>query len=451
MAEKITLRVRTQIGLWRVNDVSVSATVGELVERLEKEHSTDLSGRPLSRDPQGKDSLDEDAVIDTLGFANGEMLHLNVDPEKTSVEKVVTTSGLKVTKDGNIVQTQGAVDPNGFRPGMMPLKSMKMQWRLDEFLALDEQFVFNFTKMADKGKAVCEKVSLDSSSMQDLAQYMYSFDYRKIRLAQLWGTFSDSNQVRVECIYEPPQETTDTEFNLLEDEREEKVEALAAALGLKKVGWLVVHPPREKDFVMSGLEALTSAEMQLDAAGGVHDTCFVTVLATLREVNVETDKDKPERMEWAPAMDAFQTHRLCMEMVAEGALDLHSNPGYVKVNDSFTAVVEHKEVKELPTQILVATVPIVQADSETFVSIFPKTNREGVSQTRDDLKKQLSMEGTKGWTTKQLLRDFHLLLFLCEMLTAQDMPALCASLLDPEAPLEDGNLLLIRSIAGFDM
>jgi len=445
----ILLRVRTQIGLWRVKDVELSSTVADLLKRLEKEHSTDLSERPLTRDAAGEDTLDEDAVIAELGLSNGDMLHLNVDPEKTSVQKVVATAGMKVTKDGNIVQVQGTVDKKGFRPGMMPLRNMKMQWRLDEFLALDEQFVFNFTKMKDKN-AFCEQVSLDTASMADLTQYMYLFDYRKIRIVQLWGHFTEGNKVRIEAMYEPPQETTDTEFNFLDDEKEEKVAVLAAALGLKKVGWLVVHPPREADFVMSGLEALTAAELQLEAADGVNDTCFVTLMATLRKMNVETDEDKPERMEWRPAVDGFQTHKLCMEMVAEGALDLHSNPGFCKVNDTFTAMAEGKEIKEVPTQLMVAAVPIVDAESTTFVSLFPKANREGVSQTREDLKKQLSMEG-KGWTTKQLLTDFHLLLFLCDMLTMDDIPALCASLLDPDAKLEAGNLLLIRSIAGFDM
>lgn len=44
-----------------------------------------------------------------------------------------------------------------------------------------------------------------------------------------------ASQVRVEALYEPPQEGTHEGFELLEDPRAERVEELAAALQLKKV------------------------------------------------------------------------------------------------------------------------------------------------------------------------------------------------------------------------
>lgn len=61
----------------------------------------------------------------------------------------------------------------------------------------------------------------------------------------------------MEALYEPPQEGTHEGFELLEDPRAERVEELAAALRLKRVGWIFAHPPREKGFVFSGLEVLT--------------------------------------------------------------------------------------------------------------------------------------------------------------------------------------------------
>lgn len=47
------LRVRTQLGTWRLSDVKGSDTMGSLRERLEREHHTDLMGRPLTKDPGG--------------------------------------------------------------------------------------------------------------------------------------------------------------------------------------------------------------------------------------------------------------------------------------------------------------------------------------------------------------------------------------------------------------
>lgn len=67
-----------------------------------------------------------------------------------------------------------------------------------------------------------------------------------LRVGYLYGSFGDNNSVKVECIYEPPQETSDTSFTLLDDPKADRVTALAGLLGLRKVGWIFAHPPREE-------------------------------------------------------------------------------------------------------------------------------------------------------------------------------------------------------------
>ena len=44
----IVLRVRTQIGTWRLLDVKNSDTFADLRARVEKEHKIDLEGRPFT-------------------------------------------------------------------------------------------------------------------------------------------------------------------------------------------------------------------------------------------------------------------------------------------------------------------------------------------------------------------------------------------------------------------
>lgn len=49
----------------------------------------------------------------------------------------------------------------------------------------------------------------------------------------LYGTYADDGKVRVEAIYEPPQTSDATSFELLDDPSKDRVEALA---GLMHVG-----------------------------------------------------------------------------------------------------------------------------------------------------------------------------------------------------------------------
>lgn len=74
---------------------------------------------------------------------------------------------------------------------------------------------------------------------------------------------------------------------------------MATLLGVRRVGWVIAHPPREEGFFLSGYhclthdclqlmdggvrvlgvgaEVITAAELQLEAADGIADTPFVTV------------------------------------------------------------------------------------------------------------------------------------------------------------------------------
>jgi nuclear protein localization family protein 4 len=105
-------------------------------------------------------------------------------------------------------------------------------------------------------------------------------------------------------------------------------------LELRRVGWVVAHPPREEGFFLSGNEIITAAELQLEAANGVEDTPFVTVSVTLTEDN-------------KVLAYGYQVSKMCMEMAAEGALGLSHNLGTCSVNPPFSAIMEGKETKEV--------------------------------------------------------------------------------------------------------
>ena len=142
-----------------------------------------------------------------------------------------------------------------------------------------------------------------------------------------------------------------------------------------------------------------------------------------------------------------------MAMVAEEALEIGENPGFCKVNDTFTAIQEGKESKTVDNNFFLTVVPIVQHTSEMFVSQFPRANRDLDDRTpsHDELKRQLSKSGTAGWNFVDLLSDFNLLIYLSKFLDVNaDFPKICQSVVDRDVPLDDGYKIIITSMAGVD-
>ncbi len=77
MAE-LTLRIRTQIGTWRLKGVKPADTFGNLKRMLEKEHSLDLEHVPLTEDPSGKTVCPESKTVAQAKLSNGHMLYMKV-------------------------------------------------------------------------------------------------------------------------------------------------------------------------------------------------------------------------------------------------------------------------------------------------------------------------------------------------------------------------------------
>ena len=86
----------------------------------------------------------------------------------------------------------------------------------------------------------------------------------------------------------------------------------------------------------------------------------------------------------------------------------------------------------------------------SYLSTFPKRNRDGRVQTHDEMRKQLSKSGTNGWTYTDLLTDAQLLLYLCDFLDVEgDVKNICKSIVGKRA-VDDGYQMIISSMAGLE-
>lgn len=503
------LRVRTNLGQWRVELDEVSCTVADIRTQIAATRPFLQYTKDLSLDPACTQTLnDPNASISSLGLKHGSMIYCQVDestaavvsnaenkdPENSSttpiaavMEKISsatnTTGNSKYFK--RIIQSDGTIqlvhDPNhatssdnAFRKGMMPLRDIKMAWTLAEFNAMDNQFTFRISAQKERWVG-SEGVSIEQSEADSFQSYLRQFAFQRQRFGYLYGKFVDeeltdeekakmkqrdvlfgtelpgtekeikpkNKKVIVEAIYEPPQEVDPDSaegFVPLEDPDEACVDQLASLLGMKKVGWIFGHPPREAGFQLSAAEVIMAAELQVESANGVEETPFVTVRVTVGD-------------DGNVVMEAFQVSKQCMEMVAEEALTVGENPGCCYVHETFTVIQEGKESKIIDNNFFLTVVPIRMHSSDTYISQFPKVNRDHDSRrpSHDELKRQLSKSGSAGWSFVDLLADFNLLIYLSKYLDMDvDMPAICKSIVNRDEPLGEGYKLIIASMAGLD-
>mmetsp|Transcript_31942 Transcript_31942/g.37233 ORF Transcript_31942/g.37233 Transcript_31942/m.37233 type:complete len:499 (+) Transcript_31942:146-1642(+) len=493
------IRVQTNIGQWRIGNITPDSTGQDVLNEISKTRPHVSYINPLSLDRVYQTPLNVNQPLSQQSIIHGTMLYCRVD-ESTAVSTSTAAANdpnaiseigqggvagggnpkhLKrvIGADGSIqlVHDPSAATSSGgdksFRKGMLPLRDMKMSWTLKEFVAMDEQFNFKIQRQTERwvGEG---GVSLDQESANSFQSYLRTFSFQRQRFGFLYGKFINEEEkdedkypqretlfgtelpgteikrhrkntkVVVEAIYEPPQDSDPDSpegFIVLDDPMEETVDNLANMLGLQKVGWIFGHPPREKGFQMSAAEIIMAAELQLESAGGLEPTPFVTVKVTVGD-------------DGNVSFEAFQVSKQCMEMVAEEALTIGENPGFCYVKDTFTAIQEGKGSKTVENNFFLTVVPIVQHSSETFVSQFPKANRDHDSrhQTHDEMKNQLSKSGTAGWKFEDLLADFNLLIYLCKFLDVQtDVAKICQSIVNG-VPLEEGYKLIIASMAGLD-
>jgi nuclear protein localization family protein 4 len=269
------------------------------------------------------------------------------------------------------------------------------------------------------------------------------------------GFFTPEREAVVVGIYEPPQRSTDKECELLED-RDEAAAANAVAdlLGLERVGVMVSHPPRSKEegATLSGPELILSAQLAIEAGrrprgapaaasaaagGGRVPTPFVTVRVTAN--------DKGEAV-----FDAYQVSEQCMDMVERGALSADpSKPDQVRVDSKFHAIVEAKPAEFVPIELFLVNVPIGQ--ERYFLSTyFPREPRVHRPLLLADLKEHIARRADRERRgVVEALRDLHAVVFIAKhpLLRAEVLPALCDAVLDPDAVLDEGHELLLRSIA----
>ncbi|XP_059611654.1 nuclear protein localization protein 4 homolog isoform X2 [Phlebotomus argentipes] len=271
------------------------------------------------------------------------------------------------------------------------------------------------------------------------------------RMGFLYGTYEVNADVplgiraRVAAIYEPPQESSRDSIRLLDDEYKTDVDEIAAALGLRKVGWIftdlmsenvasgtVKHNRGIDTHFLTAHECILAGHFQNEhpnackhATNGTFGSKFVTVCVTGDEKN-------------QVHMEGYAVSAQCMALVRDNCLVPTKDApelGYIKesTDKEFVPDVYYKEkdmygnevsrlARPLPVEYLLVDVPASSPLVPTFTFTvrddkrpFPVENRllDGHLQDFPALSSYLSQ-----WRPEEFLdavSDFHLLVYLARM------------------------------------
>lgn len=431
------VRIRSRVGTWRIEGLTEKTTVKQLKMRIRKEKkiSTDTD-IVLSLDPPGRQPAADEATLRALKIRHGSMIYAQL-PKSAMVPSKAT--GRKIV-DGKIVEMSydDRTKTEGFRPGLMALRSMKMHWTLTDFSELDAKYTFN---MKGDHPVNCRGVSLYSSACQIYQRYVKSMAYSP-RVAHLYGKRLADKKIQVEVFYEPPQEVDEAGCAVISSDENAKIVAkIAQWLGLERVGFAFCHTMRDYDEVgyrLSAYELLEVAEHNLSAIGGdlSGDDPFAVVVVTGNE-------------DGKTQFDAYEISKLSLDLIDRGALlEDEEEAGLLKVNDTYTVIVEARSTKKVSTYRCIKAIPILQhGDDKCDPALgcsFPPPNRPSAPSRRSALRAHLA--NAKALSHVKRVSDFHVLLALVDILGEEAVRELCETVRDQKTAVKEGYKLILDSL-----
>lgn len=231
------IRVRTNIGIWRVTITSTpssSITVQTILDTIAETRPHVVYEASLCLDPKCSEPIDTTKPLaeqqqPQVQMRDGLMIYCKVDAS-TCAENTVGSSSKDYSSDNDATMSDAAgagggdqpqpsssssantkriIDKDGciklihtnetsdaqnaglgFRRGLMPLRDIKKSWTLNEFTAMDDKYNFKI-KRQEKSFVGVEGLHLESSGVESFQNYLRSFQFRQQRFGYLYGRFVD--------------------------------------------------------------------------------------------------------------------------------------------------------------------------------------------------------------------------------------------------------------------
>lgn len=440
----LLLRIRTKDGTERLT-TEPSATLAALKSQIEAQFSVPFGQQALHRSEQAGPSsrkgaafnpAEEAATLAALGLSNGDLLFLDYQVERENQAKSQAYANdpfRKLAKEGEL-RAQGTTN-----------------WTLTNFL--DYRSTKEFVLEAPP-EPHTKFVQLDARATATLMNFMLGQAFSCMRVGHLYGKWAEDGEgaagVEVHAIYEPKQDNTDKEIRLVDDaEGEAKADAVAAMLGLVRVGVVIAHPAREYAFTINELLLASKLHAACVEKEGEKGKRFVTVKAR-PVLEHETE------IEGVATVEAYQMTDQCVALCArEGGpafTQSKTDPRVAKTAADCCFVVEKKEQRKAAVEHFISRVFDVARPFSSFLGTgFAVENRPSEPQAAHAMAEYLRNRASRKEPFLTTVSEFHLLCFLTNMLDmSADMPALCGKVREQSGDDLDGFQMMIRCYAGLD-
>lgn len=329
------LRIRSRDGLERVTIDNAHITVAQLKTLIESQLQIPFYNQTLStnqnlllaKNPSDlqnfTDMSNPNTLLSALNIAHGSIVFLSYEGERS---------------------IKG--------PAVHPAGSFGRKMTMDDLIAKQ-------MRVTRQENPHCDSVSFDRDCANAFQHYVNeTLAFASKRGGFMYGTVSEENKVAVDFIYEPPQQGTEDVLYVLRDEEEEKmVDAIAAGLGMKKVGFIFTQTimQNKTDYTLSNREVLQAVEFH--AESGMEE--WVTAV-----VKLEVGEDGSAAVHF----EAFQMSDMCVRLFKEGWFDTEikedDDPKLSKMKKE--VVVGGKDVKEVDNDFFLVVVKIL--DHQVSVS-----------------------------------------------------------------------------------
>ncbi|KAH7823773.1 putative Nuclear pore localization 4 (Npl4) [Monocercomonoides exilis] len=318
--------------------------------------------------------------------------------------------------------------------------------------------------MKRQTKRKCKQFSLSQSAGQAFASFAITYGERFKRIGIIYGRETPEKGVEAEFIYEPPQLSTAEGVGLLPDPLKDKMAHLAAALGMKRVGWVFSHDVRESP--LTAQEAIQAARFQIEDGHR-----FTTLALTLPDKEREKrEREKREKKEMQKAsssstpssalaeeeeeekdkqgMSAYQVSMQLTRIIRRGIVkDEQEFEDVIETKEP--VLVEMKETNKIQVEFGLVVVPITSFESR-FTNMFPISNRPIYTPSNADLKEHLLEAKKRKELFLRTISDIPLLIYLLNVLDEEIVLEMAKAAASGTMKQYEGFELVLRSMAGLD-